>query len=111
MKVYVKNLILANNVNKADTFISRLVGLLDRKHLDISEGLLLMNCKSVHCFFMNFAIDVVYLSKNMTVLDIETIYPWRIGKIVRNTANVLELAEGAASILNKGDIIVFEEFI
>ncbi|MDF2949954.1 MAG: hypothetical protein K0R07_2000 [Sedimentibacter sp.] len=110
MKVYVKNLLLANDVKKADTFISRLVGLLDRKRLDISEGLLLMNCKSVHCFFMKFAIDAVYLSKNMTVLDIETIYPWKIGKSAFNTANVLELAEGAASILNKGDTLIFEDF-
>jgi uncharacterized membrane protein (UPF0127 family) len=109
MKVYVKNLLLASNVKKADTFIRRLVGLLDRKHLDISEGLLLINCTSIHCFFMKFAIDAVYLSKNMTVLDIETIYPWRIGKVVHNTANVLELAEGVASILNKGDILIFEE--
>lgn len=108
MKVICNDKLIADKVLKADTFIRRLVGLLDRKHLDISEGLLLMNCKSVHCFFMKFAIDVVYLSKNMTVLDIETIYPWGIGKIVRNTANVLELAEGEASILNKGDILIFE---
>lgn len=109
MKVVCNNIIIANDVKNADSFISRLVGLLNKKSLSIDEGLLLINCSSIHCFFMKITIDVVYLSKDMEVLYKETVKPWRIGKIVKNTAHVLELAEGASDKISVGDKLEFIE--
>jgi len=98
--------IIADNVDVADTYFKRLRGLLGKTHLEPGEGLLLTKCSSVHCLFMKFTIDVVYLSKDMTVMGMETIRPWRIGKLVWGTAHTLELGEGVAmGLLKKGDVI------
>ena len=108
MKVVCNNKVIFNDIVVADTFISRLVGLLNKKHLSMGEGLLLTNCSSIHCFFMKITIDVVYLSKDMEVIYIETVKPWRIVKIVKKT-HVLELAEGAGDKISVGDRLVFVE--
>jgi uncharacterized membrane protein (UPF0127 family) len=80
-----------------------------KKRLKPKGGLLLKNCSSIHCFFMRIPIDAVYLSKDFTVLKIETVQPWRIGSFVRGTKHVLELAEGAAASLKSGDRITCSE--
>lgn len=107
VKAYVNNKLLAYNVKVADKFISRLVGLLNRNSIDDNEGLLLKKCSSIHCFFMKFTIDAVYLSEDMQVLYKETIKPWRVGKIVRNSCHVLELKEGKCSEINVGEYLDF----
>lgn len=109
MKAVINNSAVIKNIKRADTFKTRLIGLLDRKSIDPDEGLLLMRCTSIHCFFMKFTIDAVYLSKDMVVLYKETVKPWKIGKIVKNCAHVLELHEGASKNISVGDIIVFSE--
>lgn len=104
MKAYVNSEILVNNLIVAESFTARLVGLLNKKSIN-DEGLLLMNCSSIHCFFMKFTIDVVYLSNGMKVLDKETVSPWKIGKFVKKSKHVLELPEGAANGIMIGDMI------
>ena len=49
---------------------ARLKGLMGRKRLPPSEGMLLPRCNSVHTVFMRFPIDVIYLSKDDRVLKI-----------------------------------------
>ncbi len=97
-------LILASKVQVADDFFPRFKGLMGKKSLDDGEALLLMNCPSIHCFFMKIPIDAVYLSKDMTVLSHETLYPWSIGSRVKGTAHVLELAAGKA-LVSEGDVL------
>lgn len=82
------------DVSVADTFFTRLRGLMFKKHLDASSGLLIQKCSSIHTCFMRFPIDVIYLDKDYTVLYSETVIPWRIGKIVKHTKHVLELPTG-----------------
>lgn len=109
MKALINDAVIVKSVIRANNFKTRLVGLLNKKSLGYDEGLLLMNCNSIHCFFMKFTIDAVYLSKNMEVLYKETVKPWKIGKRVKYCAHVLELHEGAAKNISVGDIIVFSE--
>lgn len=109
MKLLCNNILIASNIKVANTFVSRLVGLLDRKNIDENEGLLLMRCSSIHCFFMKFTIDAVYLSKDMEVLYKETVKPWKIGKIVKNTYNILELKQCKAQEITVGNILKFVE--
>lgn len=89
---------IASNVKIADSFFTRFKGLMGKKSLRNGEGLLLKNCSSIHCFFMKIPIDAVYLSKDMTVLGVETLPPWRIGCRVKKTTHVLELAAGTALV-------------
>ena len=61
----------------ADTFFTRLAGLMFRKSLPAATGLLLAPCNSVHMCFMRFAIDVVYVDKEYTVLKVvKNLRPW-----------------------------------
>ena len=78
----------------ADSFLSRLKGLMFRKKLDRDSGLFIQNCSSIHTCFMRFPIDVIYVDRKYTVLYTETVAPWRIGKIVKHTRHVLELPAG-----------------
>jgi len=73
----------------ADTFFKRFKGLMLRKEIK-NDGLLLMNCSSIHTCFMRFEIEAIYLDENYKVIYIEKIKPWRIGKIVHNTKHILE---------------------
>jgi uncharacterized membrane protein (UPF0127 family) len=108
MTVRCSNRIIADNVRNADTFFARFKGLMGRKSLGIGEGLLLINCPSIHCFFMKMTIDAIYLSKDMTVLGVEKLRPWQLGKRVKNTSHVLELAS-APSWLTEGDTVNISE--
>ena len=103
MKVYCNDEIIVNEVKIADTFKTRLIGLMGRDKLQ-DEGLLLTDCSSIHCFFMRITIDAVYLSEDMTVLYKETIKPWRIGKIVKGQ-KILEIPENASTRIKIGDTI------
>ena len=87
--------IVMKNVEKADGFSDRLMGLMGRHIGPEYEGMILINCGSIHTFFMRSVIDAVYLSKDYTVIGYETIKPWRIGKLIRGTKHVIELPEGA----------------
>ena len=89
-------------VEVADTFFARFRGLMLRKSLDPGEGLLLKDCPAIHCCFMRFPIDAVYLDKNMTVLAKETVNPWHLGRRVPGTVHVLELDKGKAEGLGPG---------
>lgn len=81
----------------ADTFITRFAGLMFRKKLPASTGLFLAPCNSVHMCFMRFAIDVVYLDKEYTIIKVvKHLRPW-IGMSFCNHAwAVLEMVAGEA---------------
>ena len=64
-------------VKIADSFLTRLTGLMFQKKLPQGTGLLLAPCNSVHMCFMNFAIDVVYIDKEYEILKIvKNLKPW-----------------------------------
>ena len=98
-----------NHLVIADNYFSRLRGLMFRKEMGADEGLLLKDCGSIHCCFMFFPIDVIYLNDKMEVLKVETVRPWRIGSFVKGARHVLEVPEGAAASLQQGDVIKYKE--
>src|SRR5437762_1433524 len=62
----------------ADTAPARMRGLLGRDGLEEGEGLLIRPTNSVHMFFMRFAIDVVFVDRELAVRKIvERLRPWR----------------------------------
>jgi uncharacterized membrane protein (UPF0127 family) len=76
---------------------TRLKGLLGRRGLDPGEGLLIRPTGSIHMFFMRFAIDAVFLDRELRVLKIVPgLKPWRTaGK--RGAKQVLEIGAGEAA--------------
>jgi uncharacterized protein len=80
----------------ADTALARMRGLLGRKSLPSGEGILLRPASSVHTAFMRFAIDAVFLDRELRVLKIASgLRPWRTAAR-RKAHAVLELPAGEA---------------
>ena len=78
----------------ADGFASRGRGLLGRKDLPSGVGMLIRPTWSVHTAFMRFAIDVVFLDADLTVLKIaQRLKPWR-AAFRRKAHQALELRAG-----------------
>jgi uncharacterized membrane protein (UPF0127 family) len=81
--------VLANNAWK------RLVGLLNRGHLEPGEGLVLVPGGAIHMFFMRMAIDVIFVDKEGNVLKTATnVKPWRMVLARRHTRYTIELPVG-----------------
>jgi uncharacterized membrane protein (UPF0127 family) len=74
--------------------LARMKGLLGRKALPAGEGLLLRPAQAIHTAFMRFAIDAVFLDRDLRVVGVESgLKPWRAtGR--RKARAVLELAAG-----------------
>ncbi len=85
-------------VKIADTFMSRFIGLMGKKHLDY--GLLINPCNCVHTFFMKVPIDIVFLDKSHTVLGVKkNARPWRTVLYNAEACRILELPSGMADKL------------
>lgn len=92
---------IATEIKLANNFFSRLKGLLGTEPLKLQEGLLISPCQQIHTHFMNYPVDVIFLDKNMLVLDIvHDMKPWKISKYYKNAYYVLELQVGRASNIN-----------
>lgn len=112
MKVYAaygNAKLLAGRVAVADGFFTRFRGLMFRKALAPGEGLLLKNCPAIHCCFVRFSIDAVYLDAGMRVIAVETVKPWRLGRQFPGVKHVLELEAGNARDLTPGMHIEWKE--
>jgi uncharacterized protein len=102
------NLLIAINVTRgvrltecgrvADSFYTRLVGLLRDRTLEYGDGLWIVPCNSIHSIGMRFKFDAVFLDKNLRVVHlVREMRPWRISKMVFSAHSVLELPAGLIS--------------
>jgi uncharacterized protein len=102
---------IAHEVRIACSLRARLFGLARERSLPTRSGLLLSPARGVHTLGMRFAIDVVFLSRQMRVLGLAPVVPpWRVLLAPRGTGHVLELAAGqiAATGLKPGTFILVE---
>lgn len=96
--------VVAERVMRADTFMSRLVGLLGRDGLMESEALWISPCKGIHTMGMTFPIDVLFLGRDMKVVAMrENVAPWRATRFFKAATSVLELPAG--SIRRSGVVV------
>lgn len=96
------------DIENADTFFKRLRGLMFRRRLPAGRGLLLAPCDGVHMFFMRFAIDVVYLDKDLRIKKIvHNLLPWLGVSVCLGAWGALELTSGEAERLN---LVVGQKF-
>lgn len=105
------NRILADKVEVADTWGSRLKGLLGRESLPEGEGLHIVPCNSIHMFFMKFPIDVAFLDpEGRLVKSIHSIGPWRATRVYVDAHSALELPAGTLMRhgVQEGDQLLFE---
>jgi len=102
---------LGDRVRTAQTFLSRLAGLLGTAAIAEGEGLWIVPCRSVHTLGMRYPIDVAFLDARGVVVGIlEGLPPNRIGRVFRDARGALELRAGtlAATGTAPGDRLEFE---
>lgn len=99
--------VLAQTVLVADTFFTRLKGLLGTSRLPEGQALLIRPCSSVHTFGMRYDIDVLFISHEGQILKIMSKMPP--GKIAwcKESAYVIEMPGGTASakVVRVGDYL------
>ena len=99
---------LASDVGLAKSMWARFWGLMGRRSLPVSHGLLISPCSSVHTFFMRFQIDVIFVDRAGSVVKIvPAMKPWRTALGGSGAHSVLELnaGEAAAGSLEVGDVL------
>jgi len=85
------NEVILENAEVADNFISRFLGLMGKNDLPEDAGLIIKPCNSVHCFFMRFPIDVIFVDSNDRVVHImPAMKPREISPIVKKAKYVIE---------------------
>ena len=92
----------------AETALTRMKGLLGRRDLPSGEGILLTPASSVHMAFMRFAIDAVFLDRDLRVVKVAAdLKPWR-AAAARGAKSVLEIPAGEAARrgLTEGDRLI-----
>lgn len=106
-----RNTLLADDAGRADTFFGRLKGLMGVAALPTGQALHIVPCNSIHTFFMKIDIDAVFLTRENEVVEVvHAMPPWRMGRLYRAAASVLELPAGTARAAKTepGDRLSFE---
>ena len=105
-----RNTLLGDKVALADGFFTRFKGLMGVTQLPVGEGLHIVPCTSIHTFFMRIPIDVLFLDKELNVVDLRAAMPaWRMSRYYPSARSVLELPAGTAEAAQTrpGDRLVF----
>ena len=104
-------IVLATEAQAATNFLARLVGLIGRESLEPGrEALILYPCRSVHTFFMRFALDLLYVDREGQVVEsVSNLSPRSSGPLVRAAVMVIELPAGVIKEhgVKKGDQLLF----
>lgn len=99
--------ILVSKLKLANHFFSRLLGLMGTKSLENGSGLLITPCQQIHTHFMRYPVDIVFLDKEMVVLEIVVaLKPWKFTRFIKQAKHVLEVPAYAADKLNVGDQLI-----
>ena len=102
---------IAHEVRIVHSLAARWCALAGERSLPTRAGLLLSPARGIHTLGMRFAIDVVFLSRQMRVLGLASaVPPWRVLLAPRGTGRVLELAVGqiVATGLKTGAFLLVE---
>ena len=97
-----------SGIKIADSYKSKIVGVIGWEDWGGYGGLLIKDANSIHTFFVRFAIDVVFLDKDLKIVRIvENLQPFRFSPLVWKAKHTLELpAESARKkSLHTGDKI------
>ena len=82
-------------IEVANNFLRRLIGLIGRASLPIGHGMLITKCNGIHMCFMSFPIDVVYTDENFRIKKmVSNLKPWIGFSMCLGASNAIELATG-----------------
>jgi uncharacterized membrane protein (UPF0127 family) len=94
--------VLATRVEPAFDSATRRRGLLGRDSVPADYALIIAPCSSVHTFFMRFALDLVFVLRDGTVVKTcRAVKPWRIAGALRAFAVI----EAASGFIDRAEIV------
>ena len=96
----------------ANTYLTRLRGLMGKTELSMGEGMLFPKCNSIHMWMMSMPIDVIFLKKQNDEWQVLAIHrnlrPWKVFPVgCRKADDTLELPSGTIDRLKlvEGDVL------
>ena len=109
-----KGVVLASEMELAETSWTRMKGLLGRKSEEFQsgKGLWIVPSQGVHTIGMSFPIDVAYLDGERRVIRVyHSLAPYRIAAIKLKARSVIELPAGtlAETRTEPGDVLEINE--
>jgi uncharacterized membrane protein (UPF0127 family) len=91
-----RNAVLGEAIEVASTSVQKVKGLLGRDCLADGQGLLFKHCASLHTFFMQFPIDIIFADKKCKVLKIAPdVRPFKLVAAPLRSFYAIELPTGA----------------
>ena len=108
----------ALSVKYCDTFLSKFVGLMFSRELKQDHGILLVEKKesrintAIHMLFMNYDLTVLWLEKDLTIVDKVLAKKWRLFYIPAKPAQyVLEIHRSKYLEFEIGEKLIFQDMI
>ena len=102
------------NVKYCDTFLSKFMGLMFSRELNHDQGIILVENvesrvnTSIHMMFMNYDITVLWLNKQLIIVDKVLARKWRLIYLPKKPAQyVVELHQSKFSEFSIGDQLIF----
>lgn len=106
--VFVGSQLIAQKVYFANTFWTRLIGLLWKEDLLSGECLLLEPCRQVHTFGMKFPLDVLFLDRDWRIIGvIKNMLPGRISPYFKSAWMAIEFKGGTLPDIILGEHVRF----
>jgi len=100
-----REIVVATNVQCADTLRQRARGLLGTTELSRTGGLILEPCRQVHMHGMTYALLAVYCDRHGRVLTCPVLVPGQRGPFLWHAAVVIELPVVDAELVAVGDML------
>ncbi|MFO8053379.1 MAG: DUF192 domain-containing protein [Candidatus Omnitrophota bacterium] len=91
-----KDIEIVRSAEVASGFFQRLLGLMFRSSMGKNQALVFYQAPSIHTFFMNFSLDLLFLDRQMVVKRIvNSLPPWRVA-FCKGAYVTIELPAGKA---------------
>ena len=106
IEIFYKDRLVVSDVRVANNFWSRLMGYMFRLKPHC-PAILFLPAVSIHTFFMNFNLDIIFLDKRNRILKIYRDFPpWRHTWFYFNAKTTLEIPTGVLPVdIQVGDIL------
>lgn len=102
--------VLATTILRADSPLTRMRGLLGRNAFPKGEALIIIPCQSVHMFFMQFSIDVIFVDQHKCIIGFcKNLRPFMLSPIFWKSSCAIELPTGTIDLTKSqiGDQLAF----
>lgn len=93
--IYLREQKIINDLMIATSFVDRGIGLLHHSVLNDNQAMWINPCNNIHTFFMKFAIDCVFVNKNLEIVSMfKNVKPYRMILPQWQAKSVFELSAG-----------------